>query len=369
MHVKFPHLIQQFAEVDGYLEDIKGLVETGDFTLGKPLIEFEQRFAHLCNTSYAIGVKSGTDALFLSLKVLGVGSGDEVITSPTTFIATIGAIMAVGAYPIFVDSADDFLIDVSKIEKAITPKTKAIIPVHYAGNVANMPAITEVARQHGLFVIEDACQSIAATFGGRPAGSWGEFGCFSLHPLKNLNVWGDGGMITTNLSWADCKLRLYRNHGLVNRDVAVMFGYNARLDTLQAVIGNRLMNEIDSITDRRIAHAERYNRAFANVSAICIPARNPAVKHVYHLYIIRTRNRDELLAHLHKNGVEAKIHYPIPIHLQPAAKHLGYKEGDFPTSENIAKTILSLPMHQHLESAQVDYVANCVRDFYRLSHV
>ena len=241
--VSFSYLDRQFADVDAYLNDLRAFVKTGDFTLGKPLVEFEKRFAALCQAPYAIGVGTGTDAIALSLKCLGIGAGDEVITTPTTFIATVGAIVQAGARPVFVDSEDGFVIDATKIEMAITPKTKAIVPVHYTGNVADMPRIAAIAEKHGLAVVEDACQSIAASIDGRPVGSWGQSAAFSLHPLKNLNVWGDGGVIVTHSADFAAKLRLYRNHGLVNRDDVAIFGVNCRLDTLQAEIGRASCRE------------------------------------------------------------------------------------------------------------------------------
>jgi len=365
MYVPFSYLDRQFADIDAYLNDIKELVKSGDFTLGKPLTEFEERFAELCRIPYAIGVASGTDALVLSLKVLGIGPGDEVITTPTTFIATVGAIVMTGARPVFVDSEDGYVIDALKIEDAITPRTKAIIPVHYTGNVADMPAIMKIARKHKLMVIEDACQAIEASLHGKPVGSWGETASFSLHPLKNLNVWGDGGVIITRSAKLAEALRLYRNHGLINRDEVSTFGGNSRLDTLQAVIGNRLIKQVKFITDQRIANAKRYDEAFADMGEyIRIPGRRPGVKHVYHLYIVRASKRDELLAYLNERGVEAKIHYPIPVHLQKAAQYLGYKEGDFPVSEEDSRTIITLPAHQHLTSDEIDYAIEQVRSFY-----
>ncbi len=365
MRVPFSYLDRQFADIDAYLNDIKELVKSGDFTLGKPLTEFEERFAELCRIPHAIGVASGTDALVLSLKVLGIGPGDEVITTPTTFIATVGAIVMTGARPVFVDSEDGYVIDALKIEDAITPRTKAIVPVHYTGNVADMPAIMKIARKHKLMVIEDACQAIGATLDGKPVGSWGETASFSLHPLKNLNVWGDGGVIITRSAKLAEALRLYRNHGLVNRDEVSTFGGNSRLDTLQAVIGNRLIKQVKFITDQRIANAKRYDEAFADMGEyIRIPGRRPGVKHVYHLYIVRAKKRDELLSYLNERGVEAKIHYPIPVHLQKASKYLGYKEGDFPVSEEDSRTIITLPAHQHLTSDEIDYAIEQVRSFY-----
>ncbi len=365
MRVPFSYLDRQFADIDAYLSDIKELVRTGDFTLGKPLQEFEQRFAELCKMPDAIGVASGTDALILSLKILGIGPGDEVITTPTTFIATVGAVVMTGARPVFVDSEDGFVIDPQKIEAAITPGTKAIVPVHYTGNVANMPEIMKIANKHNLIVVEDACQSIGASINGQNVGSWGETACFSLHPLKNLNVWSDGGMIVTRSTELAEKLRLYRNHGLANRDEVTIFGCNSRLDTIQAVIGNRLIEQAEWITNQRIVNARRYDEAFADlVEFISIPERRPGVKHVYHLYMLRVNGRDQLIKYLNSHGVEAKIHYPIPVHLQKAASYLGYKEGDFPVSEKDSQRIITLPAHQHLTDDEINYTIEQVRSFY-----
>ncbi|MBI4604726.1 MAG: DegT/DnrJ/EryC1/StrS family aminotransferase [Planctomycetes bacterium] len=365
MRVSFSYLDRQFADLEPYLKRIADLVRTGDFTLGKPLVEFEERFARLCGLPHAAGVGTGTDAIAISLKVLGVEPGDEVITTPMTFIATVGAIVQAGARPVFVDSEDGLTIDPEKIEAAITPRTRAIVPVHYTGNVAEMPRIAQIARKHDLLVVEDACQAIGASIDGKPVGSWGETACFSLHPLKNLNVWGDGGVIVTRSRDLAEKIRLHRNHGLVNRDEVAAFGVNSRLDTLQAAVGNELIAQTGFITAKRIEHARRYDAALEGLAEhVSIPRRRPAVKHVYHLYVVRAERRDELLAHLQRNGVEAKVHYPIPVHLQPAARHLGYVEGDFPACEADAKRIITLPAHQHLTDQEIDYTIRQVRAFY-----
>jgi dTDP-4-amino-4,6-dideoxygalactose transaminase len=366
MRVPFSYLDRQFADIEPYLQDLRALVATGDFTLGKAVTAFERRFAELCRLPHAVGVGTGTDAITLSLRILGIGPGDEVITTPTTFIATVGAIVMAGATPVFVDSEDGFVIDPGKIEERITPKTRAIVPVHYTGNVADMPAIMDIARRHGLVVVEDACQAIAAEIDGLPVGSWGETAAFSLHPLKNLNVWGDAGVVVTRSEAHDRALRLMRNHGLVSRDEVAIFGANCRLDSLQAVVGSRLIGETGFITAQRIANARRYDEAFADrTEHIRIPVRRPGVRHVYHLYMIRVERRDDLLAYLNRHGVEAKVHYPIPVHLQPAAQHLGYKAGDFPVSEADSKRIITLPAHQHLTDDEIDYTIETVRSFYK----
>ncbi|MEM6750368.1 MAG: DegT/DnrJ/EryC1/StrS family aminotransferase [Planctomycetota bacterium] len=365
MRVPFSYLDRQFADVDGYLADLKEFVVTGDFTLGKPLTEFEGKFATLTGTKHAIGVNSGTDALMLPMKAAGIGPGDEVITTTMTFVATVGAIAETGATPVFVDSKDGFVIDAELIEAAITPKTKAIVPVHYTGNMPNMSAVQAIAEKHNLLVFEDACQAIHAQFEGKNAGAYSLAAGYSLHPLKNLNVWSDGGVITTNDDAFADKLRLMRNHGLVDRDHVKFYAHNSRLDTLQAVIGNRLIKEVDFITNTRIKNAKRYDEAFADLAPyIRVPERDPRVRHVFHLYIVYAERRDELLAHLHAKGVEAKIHYPIPMHLQEASIPLGYKRGDFPVAEAQCDSIVTLPAHQHLTEDEVGYAIEQVRAFY-----
>ena len=364
MKVPFSYLERQFADVDAYLEEIRSVVTQGDFTLGRAVSEFESRFADISGIEHAVSVGSGTDAIALSLHALGTGPGDEVITAANTFIATVGAIVQLHARPVFVDSEDGFVIDCNKIEAAITPRTRAIVPVHYTGNLADMPRVMELARLHDLVVVEDACQAIGGTLGDKPAGTWGAAAAFSLHPLKNLNVWGDAGVIVTRSVQLAARLRLLRNHGLVNRDEVVMYGWNSRLDTIQAAVGNRLIGETAFITSRRIDVAARYDAAFADVTGISVPRRRPGVKHVYHLYVLRVERRDELVAYLHEAGIEAKIHYPVPMHLQPAARELGYREGDFPVAEADARSVITLPAHQHLSDEEVDYTIEKTRAFF-----
>jgi len=361
----FSYLDKQFSSVDLYLDDIKKLVLSGDFTLGKELEKFENSFAKISKVNFAIGVASGTEAITLSLKSIGIGPGDEVITTPTTFVSTVGAIVATGAKPVFVDSENGFVIDASKIEKAITSKTKAIVPVHYTGNVADMPKIMNIANNYKLPVIEDSAQAIGASLNGKPVGSWGSTGCFSFHPLKNLNVWGDAGMIITNSEEIANKLKILRNNGLINRDEVAIYGHNSRLDTLQAVIGNRLIKTMPNITQSRIDNAMKYDSAFLKLKLPIIPPiRRKGVKHVYHLYMLRCKRRDGLLKYLNNNQIEAKIHYPIPMHLQKASDYLGYKNGDFPVSESDSKSIITLPAHQHLNDTQLEYTINTIKEFY-----
>jgi dTDP-4-amino-4,6-dideoxygalactose transaminase len=364
VRVSFSYLDRQFADVDAYLADLRALVVTGKFTLGAIVAEFERRFAEMIGLPHAIGVGTGTDAITLPLELSGIGPGDEVITATNTFIATVGAIVATGARPVLVDNEDGFVIDPTLIEAAITPRTKAIVPVHYTGNVADMPAVAAIAERHGLVVVEDACQATAAALDERPVGSWGVSAAFSLHPLKNLNVWGDGGVVVTRSEDLDGRLRLYRNHGLVGRDEVASWGVNSRLDALQAVIGNRLIPSVPDITERRIGNAARYDAAFADVPEIGVPVRRPGVRHVFHLYVVRAERRDELRRHLVAQGIEAKIHYPVPVHLQPAARELGYARGDFPVAERDADSVITLPAHPYLTDAEIEFAIEQVRAFY-----
>lgn len=377
MKVEFSYLNRQFKQAergedpsglytDRIFNDLKEFVKTGDFTLGKKLEEFEAKFAKLIGVRYAIGVNSGTDALILSLKALDIGPGNEVITCAETFIATAGAIAATGAKPVFVDVNDEFTIDVSLIEKAINRKTKALLPVWFTGNAPEMKTILEIAKKHGLPVVEDSCCGIDADINGKKAGSFGITGTFSFHPLKNLNVWSDGGMITTSDDEIDRKLRLIRNHGLVGRDEVEIFGVNSRLDTFQAVVALRMFDDVKQITDQRIANAQKLDKGLAELADfIEIPKRRPNVRQVFHLYMVRARERGRLLKYCQDQGVEAKVHYPIPLPYQKCCRQLGYKRGDFPKTEKDCNSIITFPAHQHLTDLEVQYIVDTVKDFYK----
>jgi dTDP-3-amino-2,3,6-trideoxy-4-keto-D-glucose/dTDP-3-amino-3,4,6-trideoxy-alpha-D-glucose/dTDP-2,6-dideoxy-D-kanosamine transaminase len=364
MHVRYSYLPQQFGDCDDLWAELKEFVKTGDFTLGGPLTEFEERFAALIGTKHAIGVNSGTDAIKLSLKSLGVGHGDEVITAANTFVATVGAIAELGATPVFVDCDDTFCMDVSLVEAKIGPKTKAIVPVHFTGYMTDMTALMHLAEKYKLPVVEDACQSILGEFDGRKAGSIGETGCFSLHPLKNLNVWSDGGVITTNDDELAAELRLLRNHGLINRDEVEILGCNSRLDTFQAVVGNWLIPSAVNISEKRIENAKYLDAGLEAIKGLRIPPRLSNCRMVFHLYMFFTERRNELLSYLLNEDIEAKVHYPIPIYRQKALKHLGHKEGDFPNTDRHASSVLSLPCDQHLSKAELDFMIQAVRSFY-----
>ena len=363
--VPYSYLSRQFADVDPILAEIKKLVQSGDFTLGKPVTAFEEKFATLIGTKYAIGVGSGTDALFLSLKALGVGPGDEVITMANTFVATAGAIETAGARIVFVDCDAKGVIDCSKIEAAITLRTKVLMPVVWGGQPPDMPRIMEIAKKHKLQVVEDSCQGIGGAINGRNCGTWGVCAGFSLHPLKNINVWGDGGVIVTSSAELRDKLHLLRNHGMSSRDEYSFYAYNSRLDSLQAVVGLHEIENFRWITDTRIANAKALDTALGKLAGkIKLPERGPKETHVYHLYQFHAQRRDELLKFLQARGIEAKVHYPIPLHLQPASRPLGYKKGDFPVAEADAAATITLPVHQHLTQDEIRLMIRSIEEFY-----
>src|SRR3989338_977177 len=362
--VKYVNLPLQFESLQGeILPVITAVLKSGDFILGSEVINLEKKLAVYCGTQYALGVGNATDALILCLKGLGIGLGDEVITAPNSFIATAGAIVAVGAIPRFIDVNDDFNINTRLIEGAITSRTKGIIPIHLTGRPANMHAILEIAKKKKLHVIEDAAQAIGAEYYGKRVGSFGIAGCFSLHPLKNLNASGDGGIITTSDAELYEKLVKLRNHGLKNREEAEFWGYNSRLDTLQAAIINIKMNHLEMWNKRIRDIASRYQQNLAKI--VKVPADQEFEKAVYHTFIIESDQRDQLKSYLLERGIETKIHYKIPLHLQPAAVDLGYKKGDFPKAEKQAEVILSLPIYPELTDAQVDFVIEQITSFHK----
>lgn len=365
MKVRYSYLPQQFEDAEDLWINLKEFVKTGDFTLGEPLREFERKFAQLIGTKHAIGVNSGTDAIKLALRVKGVSLGDEVITTANTFVATVGAIAELGAIPVFIDCDDTFCMDTDLLEAAITEKTKAILPVHFTGYMTDMRKLLPVAKKHNIPVIEDACQSILGSIEGKNAGTWGNAGAFSLHPLKNLNIWSDGGLIVTDETDLADELYLLRNHGLVDRDTVSILGYNSRLDTFQAVVGNWLIPQTHKIANKRIENASYLDKHLSTIKGITIPLRPEGYKIVYHLYIVFAEGRDELLEHCIREGIEAKIHYPVPIYRQKALSFLGYKEGDFPVSDAHTKKIITFPCDQHLEKKHLDHIIETVRAFYQ----
>ena len=367
MRVPYNYLDRQFGtvETETILDDLRALVRTGEFTIGPPVLEFERRFGEMIGVRHVIGTNTGTDALILALRALNIRPGDEVITQVNTFYATVGAIVAVGARPVFVDVDDQYAIDAGRVEEAITPRTRAILPVYWTGLPPDMPAIMGIARRHRLRVVEDACPATGAAYAGKAAGSFGDAAGFSMHPLKPLHVWGDGGAVTTDDDQAADWLRRYRNHGMVNRDEIEMWGVNQRLQTVQAVVANRMLDRVAGWVDRRIEIANRLDEGLADVAPVRRPPRPPERRNAFQLYIVRCERRDELIKYLAAEGVEAKVHYPIPLHLQPAARDLGYTRGAFPVAEAQAEDIVTLPGHQFLTDIEVDFMIDRVQRFYR----
>lgn len=367
MRVPYVNLPAQHAPIkERLLAAVGQVIDHGRFILGPEVVEFEGRFAQLCGSKYAVGVNSGTDALIMALRALEVGAGDEVITVANSFVASASCIALVGARPVFVDVGDDYNIDPALIEQAITPHTKAILPIHLTGRPSDMDPVMEIAKRHGLYVIEDCAQAILAEYKGRQVGSIGSVGCFSLHPLKTLNACGDGGVLTTDDPEIYEKIRILRNAGLESRDECVTWGYNSRLDTLQAAMLLVKLDHVEGWTGKRRANAHLYQDLLAGVSQIKVPADLPHETSVYHTFVIQADDRDGLRAYLAKQGVGTAIHYPVPIHLQKAASGLGYQLGSFPITEKHAGRILSLPVYSELGEHELMYVVESLRSFYGL---
>ena len=363
--IKHNYLSEQFTDIQKILIDIENVVKNNSFTLGEEVLEFEKLFGEKINSSYAVSVNSGTDALFLALKAAGIKQGDEVIAPSFTFYATISAIVATGATPVFADIKNDFTIDPESIETKVTDRTKAIVPVHWAGRICDMKRIMDMSEKYGLIIVEDACHAYLATLDGTFAGNFGHIGCFSLHPLKNINVWGDGGMVVTrHKSYAE-KIMLLRNHGLIDRDHLDHFGYNSRLDTIQAVVGKHFMEKIDHIIQKRIENAQYLDKGLRPLKQINLPERNEKMKETFQLFSFLCDKRDFLKDYLNQRGVDAKVHYPIPMHLQLPSRQWGYKQGDFPVSEYASSHTLSLPVHEFVQIEDLDFMINSVSDFYR----
>ena len=366
MKVPFLDLKTQHASIRNEIDAvIKQVIDNTAFAGGPFVAQFEKEFASFCQCDFAIGVGSGTDALWLSLLALEIGSHDEVITVPNTFIATAEAISFCGARPVLVDIDEKtYTMNPELIEAAITPRTKAIIPVHLYGQMADMDPIMEVARKHKLYVIEDACQAHGATYKGRAAGSMGDAGCFSFYPGKNLGACGEAGAVVTNNPDLDKKIRILRDHGQPQKYHHAAIGWNARMDGIQGAILTIKLKYLNQWTDARRRNAALYSKLFSTVDGIQIPAEADYAKHVYHIYPILVKNRDALIAYLEGQGVSCGIHYPVPVHLTEAYRFLSCKKGDFPESEKSAAHVLSLPMYPELTDNQIQYVVNSVIAFY-----
>ena len=365
LRINHSYLVEQFSDYSKIFKEIEKVVKKGDYTLGQKVDECEKNFAKRTGSKFAISVGNGTDAIFLSLKVLNIGNGDEVITTPYTFIATIGSIVASGAKPVFVDIKNDYNIDENKIESAITKKTKAIMPVHWAGRPCELDKIQSIAKKYNLKIIQDTCHGIESKYKNKHLIYYGDVCTYSMHPLKNLNIWGDGGFIITQSEKLAKKLFLLRNHGLIDRNRCKIFGFNSRLDTIQAVVANyKMKNKLKNITTKRIKNAHLFDSLLKFNQNVKLIKRLPYLKEVFHLYQINVKNRNKLQKFLINNSIDAKVHYPLPIHLQPAAKFLKYRHGDFPMAEKMANTTISLPVHEFIKKNDIKYVANLINKFY-----
>lgn len=363
--VPYNYLPEQFANRNDIFSEWEKLAQSSEFTLGPKVEEFEKNFAAFVGAKYCIATNNGTDALILALKALKIKSADEVITVPNSFYATTGAIVACGATPVFIDVDSRYQLDVALLEEAITNKTRAILPVYWGGAAPDMKAIIEIAKKHNLVVVEDACMGIGGSHHGIPQGRFGEIGTFSMHPLKSLNVMGDGGMLVTDDKSLFEWILQYRNHGMKDRDHIAMWGVNMRLQPLQAIVANLELPKVSQIVIDRNRNAEYLDLALLNLAPkVITPERKSHDIETYSLYMVLCENRDKLLKYLQDKKVDAKIHYPIPLHLQRAAANLGYKEGSFPITESQAKKVITLPVHQFLNEDQLKYMVNCIVEFY-----
>lgn len=347
------------------LDAVASVIDSGQFVLGPQVSAFEEAMATLCGTKFAVAVNSGTDALTLSLLALGIHAGDEVITAPNSFVASASCIALCGATPVFADVGNDYLIDPAQIEKSITLRTRAIVPVHLTGAACHMTAINAIARKHKLVVVEDAAQAILAEHREQRVGSMSNAGCFSLHPLKTLNACGDGGVITTNDAALVEQLKKRRNLGLRSREQCDTWSSNSRLDTMQAAMLLVKLNHLQRWTQQRIDNAAYYQAKLAGVCQLQCPTTNTGDRSVYHTFVIQAQQRDALQQHLSSCGVQAAVHYPIPIHLQDVAVDLGYAPGSFPVAEAQSKKILSLPIYPELTLEQRDHVVASIIAFYQ----
>jgi dTDP-4-amino-4,6-dideoxygalactose transaminase len=335
------------------------------FVLGKEVEQFENAYAAFNQVSHAVGLSNGLDALHLALKACGVGFGDEVIVPSNTYIATVLAVSYVGATPVFVEpNSETYNIDPNRIEAVLTSKTKAIMPVHLYGQACEMTAIMELAKKHNLYVIEDNAQSQGASFDGKLTGSWGDLNATSYYPGKNLGALGDAGAVTTNSDYFASKVKVFRNYGSQKKYYNEVIGHNMRLDELQAAFLSVKLRKLNEWTFQRQQIASWYNEGLKDLEGITLPKVADGATHVYHLYVIRTHKRDVLQKYLNDKGVGTLIHYPIPPHLQNAYTHLGFKRGDFPIAEELADTMLSLPLWPGLTQSDVNYIANCIINFY-----
>lgn len=362
-YVNFPRQFEESKEET--LAAIQNVIQRGDFILGKEVGQFEEEFAKICNVKHAVGVANGTDSLIIALKILGIGPGDEVITASNSWVSSASAIALVGATPVFADVSEDQNINPEEIRKKITARTKCIMPVHLTGRCARMEEILKIANEKGIPVLEDAAQAITARTGKYTAGNAGLMASFSLHPLKNLNAAGDAGILTTNDAALAEKMRLYRHHGLKNRDEVEFWGFNSRLDTIQAALLLTRVKRLPEYVSLRRRNAALYTEGLKDL--VYCPVERSDEFHTYHVYVIQCDRRNELQNYLLERGIETKVHYPIPIHQQKAAAYLGYGPGSLPNTEKQRDRILSLPINQYTSPEQIHWVVESIRSFYKKS--
>ena len=347
------------------MEAVSNVIENTAFSGGTFVKEFEGEFARFCQSAHAIGVGSGTDAIWLALLALGVGPGDEVITTPMTFIATVEAISRTGAVPVFVDIDDQtYTMNPTALEKVVTSRTKAILPVHLFGQMADMNPIVEIARAHGVSILEDAAQAHGAEYDGNRAGSIGDAGCFSFYPGKNLGACGEAGAVVTQNHELAAKIRELRNHGQIRKHHHVSIGWNCRMDGIQAAVLAVKLKNLDQNNEKRREHAAKYAKYLKDLPNLILPASNCRTRHVHHVYAIRVSHRVKFMKYLNMKGIGCAIHYPTPVHLQPAYKDLGKGRGSFPVAERCADEFVSLPIYPELTSNQIERVTQAVREFH-----
>ena len=366
MRVPYNYLPFEFKKSSRIFSNWKKLIRSSDFTLGKYIEDFEKKFSKYIGCKYVISTNNGTDALILALKAIGINKGDEVITVCNTFYATAGAIVACGAKPILVDCDDRYQIDIDEIEKKINKKTKAIIPVHWGGASPNMRLIIKLAKRHKIEVVEDACMGIGAKISGKSPGTFGKINAFSMHPLKSLNVMGDGGMVATNDKKIFKWIEKFRNHGMRDRDHIDFWGVNMRLQPLQAIVAIEGLKKIEKVIKIRNKNAKLLDRLLSSLSSnISIPHRPAGYRETFALYMCLANNRDKLLKYLIENGIEAKIHYPVPLNKQKASKKLNLNQKNFKKANLQAKKLITIPIHQYLNVKQIHFIAQKIKDFYK----
>ena len=365
MKIPFLDLKAQYESIrDEIASALQQVLDNTAFAGGPYVEKFEKEFASFCQCESAIGVGSGTDALWMALLAIGIGQGDEVITTPNTFIATCEAISFCGAKPVFVDIDEQtYNMNPDLLEDAITPKTKAIIPVHLYGQTSDMDPIMEIAKAYGLFVVEDACQAHGAGYKGRRAGSIGDAGCFSFYPGKNLGAYGEAGAVVTNNEELAQKIRMFRDHGQAKKYKHCLIGWNGRMDGFQGAVLSLKLKYLLGWNEARRKNAQLYDELLTDVDHVITPVEEDYAKHVYHIYAIRAKNRDSLIRALGEKDISCGIHYPVPIHLQEAYKFLGYIKGNFPIAEKCANELLSLPMFPELSKEQIERVCHEIKCF------